>query len=45
LRRRRATESGGIGLGASDEKAAGPDNWRGQNLLGFALMEVRHRLQ
>lgn len=35
----------GIGLAASDERAASPDNWQGLNLLGFALMEVRHRLQ
>jgi ribA/ribD-fused uncharacterized protein len=35
----------GIGLAASDERAASPDHWQGLNLLGFALMEVRHRLQ
>jgi ribA/ribD-fused uncharacterized protein len=34
----------GIGLAAGDERAAGPDRWRGLNLLGFALMEVRQRL-
>jgi hypothetical protein len=34
----------GIGLGASDELAADPGNWRGLNLLGFALMEVRRQL-
>ena len=35
----------GIGLAASDERAASPQTWQGLNLLGFALMEVRHRLQ
>jgi ribA/ribD-fused uncharacterized protein len=34
----------GIGLGADDERAASPRTWQGLNLLGFALMEVRHRL-
>lgn len=34
----------GIGLGASNERAADPGNWRGLNLLGFALMEARQRL-
>lgn len=31
----------GIGLKESDEDAHIPTLWRGQNLLGFALMEVR----
>ena len=31
----------GIGLGASNPMARQPLQWRGQNLLGFALMEVR----
>lgn len=35
----------GIGLKASDTKAANPATWRGQNLLGFALMEVRDELR
>ncbi len=35
----------GIGLAAEDERAASPRTWQGLNLLGFALMEVRHRLQ
>ena len=35
----------GIGLAADDERAASPRTWQGLNLLGFALMEVRHRLQ
>ena len=34
----------GIGLTAADEDATHPERWRGLNLLGFALMEVRHRL-
>ena len=32
----------GIGLAADDERASRPDQWRGLNLLGFALMEVRN---
>jgi ribA/ribD-fused uncharacterized protein len=35
----------GIGLSADDERARSPDRWRGLNLLGFALMETRHRLR
>jgi ribA/ribD-fused uncharacterized protein len=35
----------GIGLAAGDEQAACPGRWRGLNLLGFALMEVRQRLK
>jgi ribA/ribD-fused uncharacterized protein len=31
----------GIGLPADDERAARPSQWRGLNLLGFALMEAR----
>ena len=34
----------GIGLAADDERAASPRTWQRSNLLGFALMEVRHRL-
>jgi hypothetical protein len=34
----------GIGLAADDERAGSPERWPGLNLLGFALMEVRHRL-
>ena len=34
----------GIGLQATDEKAKHPDTWDGQNLLGFALMDVRTAL-
>jgi ribA/ribD-fused uncharacterized protein len=35
----------GIGLTADDERAGAPDTWLGLNLLGFALMEVRHQLE
>jgi ribA/ribD-fused uncharacterized protein len=31
----------GIGLAQDDEKATNPNLWRGINLLGFALMQVR----
>lgn len=31
----------GIGLAQNSEQAQNPYSWRGQNLLGFALMEVR----
>ncbi|GIF05216.1 NADAR family protein [Actinoplanes siamensis] len=34
----------GIGLTRDDPRAADPARWRGSNLLGFALMEVRARL-
>lgn len=34
----------GIGLAADDERAQRPADWRGLNLLGFALMEARARL-
>ena len=34
----------GIGLSASQPEAAYPSQWRGLNLLGFALMDVRHAL-
>ncbi len=35
----------GIGLAADDERAGNPGQWRGLNLLGFALMEVRQALR
>lgn len=31
----------GVGLREGDPRITNPLNWRGQNLLGFALMEVR----
>jgi ribA/ribD-fused uncharacterized protein len=34
----------GIGMGASNPDARHPARWRGLNLLGFALMEVRRQL-
>jgi ribA/ribD-fused uncharacterized protein len=34
----------GIGMAATNPDAARPSRWRGLNLLGFALMEVRERL-
>lgn len=34
----------GIGLKADDPRADDPSQWRGLNLLGFALMETRARL-
>ncbi|MEU6562672.1 NADAR family protein [Nocardia nova] len=35
----------GIGISATDARATDPDQWRGLNLLGFALMEARSRLR
>jgi ribA/ribD-fused uncharacterized protein len=35
----------GIGMGAKNADAEAPELWRGQNLLGFALMEARERLR
>lgn len=34
----------GIGLGEHNERATDPREWRGRNMLGFALVEVRTRL-
>ncbi|MEM6581626.1 MAG: NADAR family protein [Pseudomonadota bacterium] len=34
----------GIGLSEDQPEAQNPNLWRGLNLLGFALMEVRHEL-
>lgn len=34
----------GIGLAADNDNAQNPKKWRGLNLLGFALMEVRDEL-
>lgn len=35
----------GIGLAADNPDAQNPLKWKGQNMLGFALMEVRDELQ
>lgn len=35
----------GIGLAGDDPKAEQPEQWRGLNLLGFALMQVRQHLR
>jgi len=34
----------GIGLSMHDKRRFDMDEWRGQNLLGFSLMHVRHKL-
>ncbi|MGL5018675.1 MAG: NADAR domain-containing protein, partial [Luteolibacter sp.] len=34
----------GIGMGKDHEHAENPLLWKGLNLLGFALMEVRKRI-
>ena len=35
----------GIGLAANDSKSTDPSQWKGLNLLGFAVMEVRQQLR
>lgn len=35
----------GIGMRASDANACDPNRWRGENLLGFTLMQVRDALR
>jgi ribA/ribD-fused uncharacterized protein len=35
----------GIGLGRDNPRARDPRTWRGENLLGFALMAVREKLR
>lgn len=35
----------GIGLSMKDERRLYPEQWQGQNLLGFALMCVRSTLK
>lgn len=34
----------GIGLSMTDENRFSPEKWRGQNLLGYTLMQVRDKL-
>ncbi|MDX2174022.1 MAG: NADAR family protein [Bacteroidota bacterium] len=34
----------GIGMGETNPKSLNPNTWRGKNLLGFALMEVRDEI-
>lgn len=34
----------GIGLSEDSPEAMNPENWKGENLLGFILMEVRDKL-
>jgi ribA/ribD-fused uncharacterized protein len=34
----------GIGLGANDPRARDPKQWKGKNLLGYALTELREEL-
>ena len=34
----------GVGLSMRDNRRLSPDQWRGQNLLGFTLMQVRWKL-
>ena len=34
----------GIGMAADNSKCENPNNWKGLNLLGFALMEARDEL-
>ncbi|WP_295221067.1 NADAR family protein [uncultured Chryseobacterium sp.] len=35
----------GIGMPETNPKAGNPSEWNGENLLGFALMEVRDELK
>jgi ribA/ribD-fused uncharacterized protein len=35
----------GIGMLETDPRAQNPSQWDGENLLGFALMEVRDELR
>jgi ribA/ribD-fused uncharacterized protein len=35
----------GIGMSQNNPAAHDPRQWRGQNLLGFALMAARHQLR
>jgi len=35
----------GIGMGKDDSNATQPEKWKGENLLGFCLMQVRDELE
>ncbi len=35
----------GIGMAEDDKNIINPEQWKGENLLGYALMQVRDRLQ
>ncbi|MDR1986223.1 MAG: NADAR family protein [Treponema sp.] len=35
----------GVGLAKDDKKINDPNHWKGENLLGFALMEVREEIK
>ena len=35
----------GIGMSENDERINNPDEWQGENLLGFALTEVREEIK
>ena len=35
----------GVGMAADNPDINEPLNWKGENLLGYALMEVRDRLK
>lgn len=35
----------GIGMAENDKNINNPNNWKGENLLGYALMDVRDRLR
>ena len=35
----------GIGMKASEKGIENPENWKGENLLGIALMEVRDKIR
>ncbi|MBI9010543.1 MAG: NADAR family protein [Tenericutes bacterium] len=36
---------GGVGMAADNNKIINPLNWKGENLIGFALMDVRDELR
>ena len=35
----------GVGMGIEDENILDPNQWRGRNILGYALMRVRRLLR